>query len=146
MTTLTDRDPLDTMFDEFFSDMCARPAWLPTTRVGAMTTVARSRMDVVDKGGTCAFTVDMPGVMKENIDVAIEGAHIAVNPQRGYETPVTDGEKLPHSERYAASYARTCEPPAAVTESGAVTIFANGVLTLTAHKRAPVATRRIEIL
>jgi HSP20 family protein len=145
MTPLVRRDPFGSMFDDFFSDMWTRPAWLPTSRFVETPSVMRARMDVVDKGTSYVITVDMPGVKKEDIDVSIEGSRVAITAATTFETPVKEGEKLLHSERYAASYARSFELPTEVTESGADAAFENGVLTLTLPKHAPVAGKRLMI-
>jgi HSP20 family protein len=102
-------------------------------------------MDVVDKGPSYVITVDMPGVKKEAIDVSIEGSHVAINAESVYETPVKEGEKLLHTERFAASYARSFELPSDVTDEGAEAVFENGVLTLTLPKRAPTSSKRLMI-
>jgi HSP20 family protein len=102
-------------------------------------------MDVVDKGDSFEIKVDMPGVRKEDINVAVEGSRVSITGEAKGETEEKEGEKVLHSERYAASYSRTFELPAEVTESGAEAHFENGVLTLTLPKRAPVASKRLPI-
>jgi HSP20 family protein len=50
-----------------------------------------------------------------------------------------------HTERFAASYARTFELPVEVTEAGAEARFEDGVLTLTLQKRTPQTSKRLEV-
>jgi len=145
LTTTLRRDPFGSMFDEFFSDMWTRPTWMALPRLAETPSVMRARMDVVDKGPSYVITVDMPGVKKEDINVSIEGPRVAITAETVYETPVKEGEKLLHTERFAASYARSFELPSDVTEDGAEAVFENGVLTLTLPKRAPVASKRLMI-
>jgi HSP20 family protein len=145
LTTTLRRDPFGSMFDDFFSDMWTRPTWMTMPRLAETPSVVRARMDVVDKGPSYVITVDMPGVKKEDINVSIEGSRIAITAETVYENPVKEGEKLLHTERFAASYARSFELPTEVTETGAEAVFENGVLTLTLPKRAPVASKRLMI-
>jgi HSP20 family protein len=108
-------------------------------------TITRARMDVLDKGEKFEITMDLPGVKKEDINVSIEGARVSVNAEAKLEREVKEGERLLHSERYAASYARSFELPAEVTEEAAEAKFENGVLTLALPKRAPVVSRKLMI-
>ncbi|MEY2896958.1 MAG: hypothetical protein RL669_1227 [Pseudomonadota bacterium] len=146
MTSLTvRRGAFGPLFDDFLSDlMLSRPAF---SSVGApeVPTITRARMDVLDKGEKFEITMDLPGVKKEDINVSIEGARVSVNAEAKLEREVKEGERLLHSERYAASYARSFELPAEVTEEAAEAKFENGVLTLVLPKRAPVVSRKLMI-
>lgn len=135
------------IFDEFLGELAAPERWLPlmSRRPAEMPAVMSARMDVLDKGTAYEIAVDLPGVKKEEINVAIEGARVSITAESKSEKEVKEGEKLLHSERYLASYARGFELPAEVTEEGADARFENGVLTLTLPKREPVATKRLEI-
>jgi HSP20 family protein len=146
MTSLTvRRGAFGPLFDDFLSDlMLSRPAF---SSVGApeVPTITRARMDVLDKGEKFEITMDLPGVKKEDINVSIEGARVSVNAEAKLEREVKEGERLLHSERYAASYARSFELPAEVTEEASEAKFENGVLTLALPKRAPVVSRKLMI-
>lgn len=139
--------PFGSLVDEFFSEFMAPERWMPLmNRVpGDLPAVARARMDVIDKGSAYEVVVDLPGVRKEDINVAIEGAWITVTAETKREHEAKNGEKLLHSERYAARYARSFELPSEVTESGADARFDNGVLTLTLPKREPNAAKRLTV-
>jgi HSP20 family protein len=136
------RDPFGSLFDDFFGDFFVRPG-LPLAR--DVPTVARARMDVIDKGDRFQVLVDLPGVKKEDIQVTIEGSRVAITADTKSEKEEKEGERVLHSERYEASYARTFELPVEVTESGAEANFENGVLKLTLPKRATVSSKRLAI-
>jgi len=70
---------------------------------------------------------------------------VSITAESKGEKEVKEGERVLHSERYTASYARSFELPAEVTEKGADARFENGVLTLTLPKREPIATKRLAI-
>lgn len=143
-STLTRRDPFGSLFDEFFTDFFARGG-VPAARSTELPAAVRARMDVVDKNDKFEVLVDLPGVKKEDIQVTIEGARVAITAETKAETQAKEGERLLHSERFAASYARTFELPAEVTEQGAEASFDNGVLKLALPKRATVSSKRLAI-
>lgn len=145
MTSLSvRRGAFGPLFDDFLSDLMLNR---PFSSVGApeVPTITRARMDVLDKGEKFEVTMDLPGVKKDDIAVSIEGARVSVSAEAKVEREVKEGERLLHSERYAASYARSFELPAEVTEEAAEAKFENGVLTLVLPKRAPVVSRKLMI-
>lgn len=145
-TSRVRRDPMvpfTSLFDELFDDFW-RPAWL-TARLPEMPTVARARMDVVDKGESFMITVELPGVTKEDINVAIAGPRVSITAEAKEEKETKEGDRLLHTERYATSYARSFELPVEVTEDGAEAHFENGVLTLTLPKRVPETSKRLMV-
>lgn len=141
---LVRREPLGSLFDEFFNDVFAR-AGVPAARTAELPSAVRARMDVIDKGDKYEVVVDLPGVKKEDIQVTIEGARVAIAAETKSERETKNGERVLHSERFAASYARSFELPAEVTEDGAEASFENGVLRLTLPKRAVVTSKRLTI-
>jgi HSP20 family protein len=137
-------DPLGGFFDEFFNDFFQRGG-VPAARLANAPAVSRARMDVVDKGQAFEVKLDLPGVKKDDIQVSIEGARVAVNAESKESRETRDGDKVLYSERYLTSYARSFELPAEVTEEGADARFEDGVLTLTLPKRVAVASKRLTI-
>lgn len=142
MVNLVRREP-SSLLDEFFNDFFNR-AGLPARTV-ELPTVARARMDVIDKGDRFEVLVDLPGVKKEDIHVTIEGARVSINAEAKSEKQRREGERVLHAERFAASYARSFELPAEVTEEGAEAKYEDGVLKLTLPKRATVSSKRLQI-
>ncbi len=139
---LTRRDPFG-LFDDFFADFFTRG--VPAVRNGNAPAAVRARMDVIDKNDRFEVLVDLPGVKKDDIQVTIEGSRVAITAQTKSEKEEKDGDRVLHSERFAASYARTFELPVEVTEDGAQASFDNGVLKLALPKRAAVASKRLAI-
>jgi len=133
------------LFEELFSDFFNRGGWQVSARPTELPAAARARMDVVDKGDKYAVVLDLPGVRKDDINVTIDGARVAVSAESKGEKEVKNGEKVLHTERYATSYARSFELPAEVTEDGADAAFENGVLRLTLPKRAQALSKRLAV-
>jgi HSP20 family protein len=142
MVNLVRREPLS-LFDEFLNDFFTR-AGMPA-RTAELPSVARARMDVIDRGDRFEVLVDLPGVKKEDIHVTIEGPRVSINAETKSEKQRKEGERVLHIERFAASYARSFELPAEVTEEGAEAKFEDGVLRLALPKRATVASKRLQI-
>jgi len=139
---LTRRDPWGSLFDEFFTDFFSRGV---PARSAELPSAVRARMDVIDKNDCFEVLVDLPGVKKEDIQVTIEGSRVAITAESKSEKEEKEGDRVLHSERFAASYARTFELPAEVTEQGAEASFDNGVLKLSLPKRATVTSKRLSI-
>lgn len=150
MTNLTlRRAGFGPLFDDFLVDAlvprAGRMAWAPMADSPAMSAISRARMDVVDKGAAFEVTMDLPGVKKDDIQVTVEGPRVSVKAESKVEREEKDGEKLLHSERYAASYARSFELPAEIDDAAVDARFEDGVLTLALPKRAAVTGRAITI-
>ena len=142
------RDALSA-FDEFFNDFFSRagvPVATPlAARANELPAAVRARMDVIDKGDKYEVLVDLPGVTKDDINVTVEGARVAIAAETKGQRETKDGDRILHTERYATSYARSFELPAEVTEDGAEAAFENGVLRLALPKRATLTSKRISI-
>jgi HSP20 family protein len=138
-------DPLNGLFDEFFSDFFQRAGLVPASRASNAPAVSRARMDVVDKGAAFEIKLDLPGVRKDDIQVSVEGSRVSISAESKDARESRDGDKVLYSERFVSSYARSFELPAEVTEEGADARFEDGVLTLTLPKRAPLASKRLTV-
>jgi len=138
-------DPFGSLVDDVFNDFFQRSGLLPTRGGDGGPTVARARMDVIDKGEKFEIKVDLPGVNKDDINVTVEGARVTLQAESRKERETKDGERVLHSERTVTSYARSFELPAEVTEDGADARFENGVLTLALPKRATVMSKRLAV-
>lgn len=138
------RDAFPSLFDEFFTDFFQRAA-VPAARGNELPAAVRARMDVIDKGDRYEVLVDLPGVTKDDIQVNVEGARVSITAETKSQRETRDGERVLHTERFAASYARSFELPAEVTEDGAEASFENGVLKLALPKRATVSSKRLTV-
>ena len=138
-------DPFTPLFGDWMDDLWNRGGIAAMPRYADMPGVERALMDVVDKNDHFEIKVDMPGVKKEDIDVSIEGSRVAIRAETKSTKEEKEGERVLHTERFAAMYARTFELPADVTETGAEAHYENGVLTLTLPKRAPLASKKLAI-
>ena len=138
-------DPFGSLVDDVFSDFFQRSGLVPAVSGDGGPSVARARMDVIDRGDKFEIKVDLPGVKKDDINVTVEGARVTLQAESRKEKETKNGERVLHSERTVTSYARNFELPVEVTEDGADASFENGVLTLALPKRATVTSRRLAV-
>lgn len=148
MTTLMTplrRELFGPLYDEFFGDVWANPAWKPVPRTAEAPAVNRARMDVFDKGDKFEVKVDLPGVKKQDIEVSVEGNRVSVLATVKEEKEARADGNVLHAERCTTHYARSFELPVDIDESGSAAVYENGVLSLTLPKRASATTKRLEI-
>lgn len=138
-------DPFAPLFGDWMDDFWNRTYLAPMPRQAEMPAMERALMDIVDKGDAFEVKVDMPGVKKEDIDVSVEGTRVSIRAETQSTKEEKEGERILHTERFAAMFARTFELPVEVTETGADAHYEDGVLTLTLPKRAPLATKKLTI-
>jgi HSP20 family protein len=124
----------DRLFDDGFDRFFAPAAQGNTLRSPAL--------DVSESERAYTVKLDLPGVAKEDVKIAIDGRRISVEAQTRKEEEKKEGERVVYRERSVASYSRSFSVAAEVDEAESSAKLENGVLTLTLTKRsAPTAAR-----
>ena len=128
---------LDGALDQFFN------AHLPDDGVA----VRSPAIDVAETDAAYVVTLDMPGVLKEDVQVSIEGRRLNVQAsvRVAHSAGDADGEPLLYRERSTSRYARTVQLPKAVDQALAVAKLEHGVLVLTLPKPAATQAARITV-
>lgn len=134
MSNLIYRDPLDDLLRGFF----VRP-------VGGQAEALALKVDVKERENAYAIHAEIPGVKKEDIHVAIDGAVVSISAERHEEKEVKEGERALRSERYFGKVSRSFELPQEVDESQASAKYNDGVLELVLPKKAAAQARRLTI-
>lgn len=134
MSNLIYRDPLDDLLRGFF----VRP-------VGGQTEALALKVDIRERENAYAIHAEIPGVKKEDIHVAIDGAIVSISAERHEEKEVKEGERALRSERYFGKVSRSFELPQEVDESQASAKYNDGVLELVLPKKAAAQARRLTI-
>ena len=114
----------------------------PTTSTPATVSPA---LDVTESASAWTVKLDLPGVAKEDVKVAIDGNQVSVQAQVRQESERSEGERIVYRERSAASYARRFTLPAEVDQSQSAARLDNGVLTLTLGKRSAAASAHLTV-
>ncbi len=106
---------------------------------------AAIKMDVVEMDNAYVVKAEIPGVRKDEIQVAIEGNQVTIGAEMKRETDTRDGARVLRSERYAGSLYRGFTLPVDIDESASNARYENGVLELTLAKKAAVAGRKLTV-
>ncbi len=102
------------------------------------------RMDVTEDDNSYFVTVDIPGVKKEAIDVAIEGNNVTISAEVKHEK-TSENHKEVHSERFSGKAYRAFSLPTEVDSQHSVARYDGGVLVLTLRKKSNGESRHLSI-
>ena len=140
MQNLISYDPrTETGLDELF-----RGFFKPVRVEGAPTPIM-IKMDATEIENGYLIHAEMPGVKKEDIDVAIEGNQVTITAEVKQEWEKKEGDRMLRNERYFGNIYRSFTLPAELDELASLAKYDNGVLELKLVKKAAVAGKRLSI-
>jgi len=125
-------------FEDFFRGFNLKPFFRD------FDTSQEVRIDVAEDEKNYTVKADIPGVNKEDINVAVEGRELTVSAEVKHELERKDETDV-YSERYRGKVYRSLTLPAEIDSSNAQARYDNGVLTLILPKTENSRTRRINI-
>lgn len=134
----------NSLFDDFFRDV-APGYFIKPLHGDALPRAAQIRVDVKESDTGYVVQAEVPGVGKDDIQVSIDGAVVALRAEIKQQDSPSSGEKLLRSERYYGAVARSFQLPAEVDPAQAKAKYDSGVLTLTLPKKLPSAAQRLTI-
>jgi HSP20 family protein len=91
-----------------------------------------------------SWTVDLPGVRKENVSVTVENGQLLVRARHEGNPPI-EGTTPRYLERRAYEVRRTFRLPDTVNAEGVSATYEHGVLTVNLPKRERPEPRQIEV-
>ncbi len=136
MSNLIRRDPLDDFFRGFF----VRPVDFAGEKEAPVV-----KIDVKEQEKNYLVHAEVPGVKKEDIHVAIDGAVVSITAERREEKDVKEGERVLRSERYVGKVSRSFQLAQEIDEAQVSAKYTDGVLELVLPKKAATQARRITI-
>lgn len=136
MNGLIRRDPLDDFFRGFF----VRPV-----DFGNQPDAPALKIDVKEQEAAYLVYAEIPGVKREDINVAVDGPVVSISAERREEKDVKEGERVLRTERYFGKVSRSFQLAQEIDESKVVAKYADGVLELSLPKKAATQARRITI-
>ena len=141
MVNITRYSPLEDAFENLFRGL---PVWLPNseTRAPAPT---QFRMDVTENDKGYQVLAELPGVKKEDIDVAIEGNQVTITAQVKQEWEKKEGDRMLRNERYFGNIYRGFTLPVELDETACDATYENGVLELKLVRKAAAPGKRLAI-
>jgi HSP20 family protein len=143
MANIARFDPFNDLVDDLFKGFFVRPVSYGN---GLQASEApRIRVDVAETEAAYVVSAELPGVKKEDIQVAIDGAQVTLSAEVKREREAAEGNRLLHVERSYGKASRSFTLPQELDEAKAEARFRDGVLELTLPKKAAAARRQIEI-
>ena len=140
MANIARYNTLDTALDELMRGFFVRPM-----NFDPAAAPAQLRVDVTENNGGYVVRAEIPGVKKEDINVAIDGNQVEISAEVKNEKVVKEGEKVLRSERYFGKVYRAFALGEDIDEGATQARYADGILELKLAKKAPTSARRITI-
>ncbi|XWN29016.1 MAG: Hsp20/alpha crystallin family protein [Devosia sp.] len=124
------------------------PSWGPSLGLQAGGGLAVPTLDVCEDDGAVEVTLDVPGVAREDLDVAINDRILTVSGKR--EDEMTEGGKdknYHRVERYRGEFVRRIALPTGIDDANVEARYEDGVLSIRLPKtpEARANQKRIEI-
>src|SRR5207245_4688740 len=137
MQNLISYDPrTETGLDELF-----RGFFKPVRVEGAPSPVM-IKMDATETENGYLIHAEMPGVKKDDIDVAIEGNQVTITAEVKQAWEKKEGDRMLRNERYFGNIHRSFTLPAEIDESPSVAIYDSRVLEVKLVAKAAAAGNR----
>jgi HSP20 family protein len=127
----------DRLFDDSFD-----PFFAPAAQDGKLRSPA---LDVSESERAYTVKLDLPGVAKDDVKIAIDGKRVSIEAQARQEEEKKEGDRVVYRERSLASFARSFSVAADVDQAESSAKLEHGVLTLTLTKRGTPAAARITV-
>ena len=127
-------DRLDDLFAGFFRPVSDDGRALDTIK-----------LDVAEDEKSYRVTAALPGVKKDDIHIAVDKNEVSISAEVKRENTTQEGERLLHSERFYGKTSRSFSVAQEIDDGAVQAKYADGVLTLTLPKKAPVAAKRVTI-
>jgi len=140
MANVTRYDPFGDLVDDFLKGFFVRPI----TAEGA-TGAPRLKVEVSEQAESFKVQAEIPGVKKDEIQVAIDGDQVSITAEVRKEKDVKEGERVVHSERYYGKVARAFRLGHEIDEASATAKYTDGVLELVLPKKKTQSARQLSI-
>jgi HSP20 family protein len=140
LRSLTRHEPISG-FDQLFRDFGMRPLLGP---LGPLE-LPEIRIDVAENDKAYTIKADIPGVRKDDIDVAVEGRQVSITARSTHQMEKKDLTSL-YTERNEGQFFRSFTLPGEVDDGAAEAKYTDGVLNLTLPKRSNGGHKRVKIV
>ena len=132
------------LLDEFFKDV--NPGFYIRPLHGdPLPSPAQIKVDVKENDAAYTVHAEVPGVAKEDIQVAIDGNVVSLRAEVAQKDEQTKDDKLLRSERFYGAVERSFQLPQEIDSTQAKARYDNGVLTLTLPKKQGTQTQRLTV-
>ena len=101
-------------------------------------------VDIREANDALTLSVELPGLSRENVHIALENSVLTISGERTLEKDVKE-ESYHRIERAYGSFSRSFTLPSNVATDKVDAVFRDGVLTITLPKSDEAKPRKIEI-
>jgi len=130
-------------FDRLFDESLDRFFSPAGSQLGA---VARSpALDVSESERAYTVTMEMPGVAKDEVKIAIDGRRVSVEASTSKSEEEKAGDRVIYRERSESSYARSFTLPGEVDQSESSAKLESGILKLELAKRRASRSAQLSV-
>jgi HSP20 family protein len=140
MANVTRYSTLDTALDDLMRGFFVRPM-----NFEAAAAPVQLRVDVTENDNGYVVRAEIPGVKKDDINVAIDGNQVEISAEVKNEKEVKEGEKVLRSERYYGKVYRAFALGHDIDEGATQARYVDGILELNLAKKATSKARRVTI-
>ena len=130
--------------DDFFRDVMPGYFVRPLRLLDGETELS-IKLDVKENGDVFRVHADIPGVMKDDIQVTIDGGLVTIRAEVKKEKEEKKDDKVLCSERYQGMVSRSFQLPSDIDEAKAAAAYKDGVLELTLPKKAGSKARQLSV-
>jgi HSP20 family protein len=143
MATITRFDPFNELVDDIFKGFLVRPV---AYEGNGRDVLPRMKVDVAEKNGAYKVCAEIPGVKKEDIDVAVDGMQVTITAEVKQEKEAqAQDERVLHAERVYGKVTRSFSLPQEIDEARVEAKYRDGLLELTLPKKQAAPRRQIAI-
>ena len=130
---------MDNMLDEMLRGFFVRPMNVEPAAL------VQLRIDVSETESGYTVLAEIPGVKKDDIQVAVDGNQIEISAEVRNGRALQDGEKVLRAERYCGKVHRAFALAHDIDDAAAEARYVDGVLELKLPKKTSVRLKRISI-
>jgi HSP20 family protein len=131
-------DEFDNLFEGFF-----RPMRMIDEEAAG--TGLAPRLDVIERDAEFVVQAELPGVKKDDIEVAMENGVLTISAESRSETEEKEGERVIRQERRYGKYLRSLRLGKDVDDKKVRATFKDGILELTLPKAEAVKPKKITV-
>ncbi|GAA0754332.1 Hsp20/alpha crystallin family protein [Ideonella azotifigens] len=102
-------------------------------------------LDVSESDKAYSVQLDLPGVRKEDIKIAVEGRRVRIEAPLPAAPAAEEGVRVIYRERTLANFARSFVLPVEIDQTSSQAKLEAGVLTLTLQKRQPTEASQLTV-
>ena len=141
LTPFTDLEALQREMNRLFDFSLSRPGYDDTSLLGGQWAPL---VDIYDSKDNLVVKADLPGLSKDDIQVAIQENILTISGEKKQELNVSENEYL-RTERFYGSFHRAITLPTEVDRTKVQANFKDGVLELILPKKEEAKPQQIKI-